>query len=177
MPHDEPAGIGPGGELVVLAAVELHLLLVEAVPQVAMDDACRLVEALRIVDREWMVRQMRRHLLGDRRHDAFRRQPAPDRRQFLHQRTVAVALLCLGARHVLQPVRAGKGAVEIVEAPVLGIDHDERVDLVDAARRVGGMRHGAETCGSGQRREKTAQRHERSFLMPRISSSRFKSVL
>ncbi|KAG0737111.1 hypothetical protein G6F50_016820 [Rhizopus delemar] len=37
--HDQRAGVGPRDEAVVLAAVDLHLVLIEHVPQVTRDDA------------------------------------------------------------------------------------------------------------------------------------------
>ena len=39
--HGEAARIGPGGVAVVLAAVDLHLMLEEAMPQIARDDGGR----------------------------------------------------------------------------------------------------------------------------------------
>ena len=41
MAHHQAAGIALGDELVVLAAVDLHLVLIEQVPQIAGDDAER----------------------------------------------------------------------------------------------------------------------------------------
>src|SRR5215813_10511349 len=39
MPHDEPSRIGIGGKAIILAACDLHLILVEAMPQIAGRDA------------------------------------------------------------------------------------------------------------------------------------------
>ena len=51
MAHHQRARIGPSDESVVLAAVDLHLVLIEAVPEIAGDDADRGVEAR--WDRRW----------------------------------------------------------------------------------------------------------------------------
>ena len=73
--------------------------------------------------------------LGDRRRHALGGQAAPDRRQLLQRRAVAVELGHARRARVGEAVGAGEGAVEIVEAAVLGKDHDDVLDLVEAGRR------------------------------------------
>src|SRR6185312_2615787 len=82
-----------------------------------------------------LVRKMRGLGLRHRRHDALRREPVPDRRQFRKHRAVAVALQILGAPDMLKPIGAWEITIEIIEAAVLGVEDDDRLDLVDAGRR------------------------------------------
>ncbi|MCL7033739.1 hypothetical protein MKW94_009196 [Papaver nudicaule] len=87
MAHHEAARIGPRGELVVAAGRDLHLVLVEAVPQVARDHAVQQRLALRVGDPERRVRQLVDVALGDRVALAvhflrLRHEPAPDLRQY-----------------------------------------------------------------------------------------------
>jgi hypothetical protein len=90
--HDEAAGITIGGKIVVLAAPDLHLVLVEAVPQIAGRDAEGQIEAFGIVDRKGRIGQMRRLRLRHVRNGALGGQPIPDRRQLAKHRAVAIAL-------------------------------------------------------------------------------------
>src|SRR5258708_31572049 len=48
-------------------SIDLHLLLIEAMPEIAMDDIERRVEPLGVVDREGTRGQMRGLRFGDRR--------------------------------------------------------------------------------------------------------------
>lgn len=135
MAHDEAAGIGPGDELVVLSAIDLHLLLVEAMPQVAGDHRRRLREALGIVDREAGIGKMSRLRLGDGRRYALGSQAAPGRRQFGERLAIAVELPRLLGADIGKAVGTGKAAIEIIEAAVFGLDDDDIVDLVVTGRR------------------------------------------
>src|SRR5438552_86934 len=139
MTHHQRAGIGPGDELVVPAAVDLHLLLVEAVPKVMRDDVGALVETLGIVDGEHGVGEMRGLGFRHSRRHALAGQPAPGRRQLRKRLAVAVELARLVGRDVGQAIGAGEAAIKIIEAAVLGVDDDDSVDLVVARRsRLGG---------------------------------------
>ena len=131
MAHDEPAGIGIGSEAVVLAVVDLHLVLIKAMPQIAGRDAERQVEAFRVIDSEGCVGQVLGLRLAHCRHDALSRQSAPYRRQFLQHRAVAVPLHILSRCETGQAIGARKPTVEVVEASVLGIDHDDVLDAFD----------------------------------------------
>ena len=139
MPHGERAGIAIGGEPVVSAAVNLHLVLVEAVPQIASGHAEREIEPLRVIDRKGRIGQVLGLGLGHGRLGALSRQPAPNRRQLLERRSIAIALCVLLRRDPGEAVSARKRAVEIVEAAVLGVDHDDVLNALDprAAGRLG----------------------------------------
>ena len=132
MAHYERARIGVGNEAIVLAAIDLHLILIEAVPQIMGRDAERRIETLRAVDCKRRVRQVLGLRLRHRRNDAFCRQPIPYRRQFLQNRAVAVELRVARRRYVREAVGARKRAVEVVEGPVLGVDHHDCGDILDA---------------------------------------------
>ena len=93
MAHHQAARICPSNEPVVLAAVDLHLLLIEAMPEIAGGDADRLVDARGVVDGERRVGQMRRLRLGHGGRHALGGQTAPGRRQFLKRGAIAVELL------------------------------------------------------------------------------------
>ena len=83
----------PRRRTVVLAAVDLHLVLVEAVPQVARDR--RSSGVLKPVGSSIANGSFGRCAvmrLGDRRRHALGRQAAPHRRQLLEHRAVAIAL-------------------------------------------------------------------------------------
>jgi hypothetical protein len=66
VPQDQGAGIRPGCEAVVLPAIDLHLVFIEPVPEIAGDYAERCVEAFWIVDRKRQVGQMLSLELGNR---------------------------------------------------------------------------------------------------------------
>ncbi len=133
--HHQTAGIGDSGEPVVLAAVDLHLVLVEAVVQVARRHADRRVEAVRIVDREGGVRQVRRHRLRHRRRHAGLRETVPDLRQRRQHGAVAVELLGARGGHVLQAVGARELAIEVIEAAVFRVNHHDVLDRADVRLR------------------------------------------
>ncbi len=100
MTHHHRAGIAPGNETVVAPAIDLQLVLVEAVHQVARDHAVRKRCAIGCVQRERLVRQAGNRVLIDLVLAVIdslrlRRQAAPDRRQGGEQGAVAVALSIL----------------------------------------------------------------------------------
>ena len=76
---------------------------------------------LRIVDCERRVWQMCCLRFGDRRRRPPGRQAAPDRRELLQHRTIAIALHRPAKRHAAKTVSAWKMPVKIVEAAVLGV--------------------------------------------------------
>ena len=106
--HDQRTRIGVGNESVVAAAADLHLVLVEAMPQIAGGDTEWQIEAFRIVDRKRRIGQMPALGLGYGRDDTFRGQPAPHRREFLQHGSVAIALRVSLRRDPGQAVGAGK---------------------------------------------------------------------
>ena len=71
---------------------------------------------------------------GDRRRHALGGQAVPDRRQLARARVPSRSSWRCWSAGVGQAVGAGEVAVEIVEAAVLGVDHDHVLDLVDAGR-------------------------------------------
>ncbi len=155
MPHDEAAGIRPRGELVVLAAIDLHLVFIEAVIQIARRGRDRRVEALRVVDGERAIRQVGGHRLRHRRRHAGLRQTVPHLRQRGERRAVAVDLGGARGRHVLQTVGAREVAVQIVEAAILRVDHHDRLDRRDVRLRgdvVAAARIQAQCCCDRDRR-------------------------
>ena len=128
MAHHEAGGVAPGDELVHLAAVDLQLLLIEAMHGVA----GRGLEPDIGLGAERAVRQVHgkaRVLLGALLPDIHHR------RQLLISRAALVDLRRHGAR-IRKAVGAGKQAVEIVEAAVLQIDHHDMIDLGEAGRRL-----------------------------------------
>jgi hypothetical protein len=147
MAHDQTAGVRIGHEVVVLAAIDLHLVLIEAMPQIMGGDCERLVESFRVVDRKQRVGQMLGLRLSHRRRNAWRRQATPDRRELLERGSVAIELPHHIGGHVLQPVRAREVAVEVIEAAIFRVDDYDRLDLVEVvgcARRSAANRQGAE---------------------------------
>ncbi len=155
--HGEAAGVGPGGELVVAAAVDLHLVLEEAVVEIAGDHVrpdlhAGGLEAGRGVDLEGAV-----VLAGGaafRHGDRLARcgDAAPDlgqlgeygaRRVAVHLRHVAAG----GGRiHAGDAVGTGVEAVEVVETAVFRVnDHDVLDALLQQA--VGGGAVAAATGG------------------------------
>ncbi len=134
--HGERARIGKRREAIVLAAIDLHLVLIEAMYEVSRDNVQRLMEPVRIIDGKWRIRQMRRVRLGDGRNHACRGEAVPYRRQFLERRTVAIQLG--GAACLLQSVGARKGTIQNIEAAVFGENHH---DVVDAGQALGAQGH------------------------------------
>lgn len=160
MAHDQPAGIGPGDEFIVLAAVDLHLLLVETVPQIVGDDIGAFVEAFGIVDGEGRVGQMRGLRLRHHGRDALSGQPTPGRGQFGQRLAVAIELARLVGRDIGQPIGAGEAAIKIIEATVLRIDDDDGVDLVEAGRGgIGGRKGKQGRTGQTKGSEELGPRH------------------
>src|SRR5271157_5300268 len=99
MAHDQGSGIAKGDEFVVLAAINLHLILIEPMHQIDGRDADGRIEAVWIVDRKWRIGEMFRPVLRDPRLNLAWREAAPDRRQFGQRRAIAVELArALGGR-------------------------------------------------------------------------------
>src|SRR4029079_152232 len=79
--HHQSAGIAIGNELVVASAMDLHLVLVVTMPEVASNGAVADVESLGVVGPEGTVRKMLRLSLGHRRCHTLAGQTLPNRRQ------------------------------------------------------------------------------------------------
>jgi hypothetical protein len=137
MPHDEAALVRKGDKLVVLAPVDLHLVLVEKMPGTLGDDIERRIEAFGVVDRERRVGEMLGLCLRYGRRDPLGGEPAPDRRQFLHDGAIAIALRGHAGGHTPEAVGAGEKAVEIVEASILRVDHHHCLDLFESGGTLG----------------------------------------
>jgi hypothetical protein len=90
------------------------------------------MEAVGIVDPKRRVGEMLGLRLGDRRRDALGGEATPDRRQFLQDRTVAIALRGHAAGHAAEAVGSGEKAVQVVKAAVFGIDHHDGLDLLQS---------------------------------------------
>jgi len=169
--HHQPTAVAIRHEGIVLAAVDLHLVVIEGVHQVARDQAFRQRLAGSIKQLERRIRQMLDVVFLDqvilaadvlaRRHHA-----APDLRQFAQDRPVAVALRRGRRRHRGQRLgQAREVGEQVVEAAVFQVDHDHVLDVrlelgVQRARRrlaclgrrgcLGGRQLGAEADrGSG----------------------------
>ena len=142
VPHDKRAGISIGNEHIVAAAVDLHLILIKSMPEIARGHAERQPKAGRVVDRKRPVGEVLCSGLGNFRLDARWREAAPDRRQLLKHRAVPIALHKATRAGVTDAVCSWEGSVERVEATVLGINNDNCLDrpeititrLCDAAR-------------------------------------------
>ncbi len=178
--HDQRAAVSPGDELVVGAAVDLHLVVIERMDQIPRDQTVRQRIAFGRLKRERSVRDRRQvigtdlvfgmldHLL--RRHEAF-----PDLRQAFHDLAVAVALAgTLGRDFGKRLLKTREIGEEIVEAAVLGKDHHDRIDrlpqlrIADGSaaalpllpgrrhRLTGTARHGSGTERSGKAAEEIA---------------------
>jgi hypothetical protein len=138
--HRQAAGIGPGRKLVVLAAVDLHLILEESMVQVAGDGERGERGARRGreggLDRERCIRQTRTLCLGDHGRYSRRGHAAPGLRQCGQDRAVTVLLRDVAAAriavliyHVSQAMSAGKIAVKIVEGAIFGVNHHDVLDF------------------------------------------------
>src|SRR5215470_18049341 len=142
--HGQSAGIRECDELVVLASIYLHLVLVEQMPEVTGGDIERRVEAFRVVDSKGCIGKMLGLRLGDRWRDSLCGQSAPHGRQLLQDRPVAIPLQRFDTGDVLKSVRPWKKTIEIVEAAIFGINYDNVPDLLepDISRRCspGGTR-------------------------------------
>ena len=109
--HHETGGVAPGNELIHLAAIDLILLLIVAVDEIA-GDVVRL-DVLRRIERG--DRQVRREARIGHRWLLI----VVDRlRQGRVGGTTLIDLLRRGAR-IGEAVRAGEIAIEAIEAPVL----------------------------------------------------------
>ncbi len=122
-------GVGPGDKQVVLAAIDLHLVLIEHMPQVAGDQAQRQVFAVRPLQCVGRVGQVFLILGGvGVKHAVNRLRPqlsdaAPYLRQRLQQAAVAVALLIVGGLESGQwALHTGEVGKQIVETAVFAVD-------------------------------------------------------
>ncbi len=64
--HGQPASVGPGDESIIATVVDLHLILIENVPQVASDQTQRQIFAVWPLEREGSVGQVFLKLLACR---------------------------------------------------------------------------------------------------------------
>jgi len=125
--HDQAARIGYGREPVVAATVDLLLVLVELVDEIVRRRLEGCVDRC-LVDPKWSVRLRRHHegvVLA-----------WPEGRETRERRPVVVDLR--GCRGVGDAVRIGEEAIQIVETAVLGVDHDDRLDVFERALRCRG---------------------------------------
>ena len=120
--HRPAAGIGHGGEHVVLAAVDLFLVLVVQVPGTGQQFIHAPVDR-RQVDAERAVRQSRHRGIVRVGFAVLVR-----RRQVQQPRAVVIQLRLLFRRGAGDAFGARKQAVEVVEAAVLGVDHHDVLD-------------------------------------------------
>ena len=152
--HHETAGVGARFVAILLAAVELVLLLVEAVHDVARTAArepCTLEDTVRREDARRRARRVgRRDVVVDgegrigecarerraggvralaHRCERRRRQVDVELQQTAVRESVLVVLERLDRRRVLQAVHTFPAAVQVVEAVVLLVDDDEVLDL------------------------------------------------
>ena len=167
MAHDECAGIGPGGEAIVLAAIDLHLVLVEAVPQVAGHDVQRLMKSTGCVDAERLVGKMRGLRFRDGRRHTGGGQSVPDGWQFLHHGAVAVTLW---DRVLLPAVSSRERSVKDIEAAILGKNHHDVLDGVDTGRGALRVQSGGDR-GEGDRAEKSRLSASQHVVKPYITKS------
>ena len=129
--HGQSAAVGDRGELVHLAAVDLDLLLIIAMHQIAGE----LIQRGIAVGGEGLVGKVGREArIGHGRllagiHD--RRQRGKGLAVLVHLRR--------GLQPIVEPVGALEQAVEIVEAAVLQIDHHDMLDLLEAGLRCHGL--------------------------------------
>src|SRR5277367_716867 len=83
--HRQTARIRPRGVAIILAAIDLHLVLVEAMPQIMRNGVCRQrglrLRSEAVLDGKWRVWQPHALLLRDNRFDSRRGYAAPSRRQ------------------------------------------------------------------------------------------------
>src|SRR5262249_8843060 len=90
VPHHQRTAVGIGYKAIILAAIQLHLILIEKVPRTFCRHAEGGIEPIGIVDGKRLVRKMLSLRLGDRRRNTFSRKSAPNRRQFSQHRPIAV---------------------------------------------------------------------------------------
>ena len=160
MAHREGAGVGHGDEHVVLAAVDLHLVLVKAVRQVARLGRQRQVDRRR-VELERAVRHRQRIL----RVGQFRL--LPHRRQGRHHGAVEFALDHVFRLGIGNPVSAREFAVQVIETAVLAVQYHHGLDLRDPCGLLrclgseggkGGKRGEGEQGGAGEFHSGTVKR-------------------
>ncbi len=152
--HRERAGVRDLDEAIVASAVDLLLLRVELVDEIARRHVERHVDR-RPVDAERPVRQVFR----ERR---IRVLALPHRRQMRKRLAVVVDLRGLRGRRVGDAVGPREQPVQVVEAAVFRIDDDDVLDPVDS--RLGRERRHRAARGD-QHRER---RRQRSPDLPRI---------
>jgi hypothetical protein len=142
--HGEAAGVGRGNVAIEPAVVDLFLVLIELVHQVARSHRERQIDR-RTIDTERLVRQV----FGKCRVGIL---SLPHRRQMVQYLAVVVDLRVLLLRGVGDPVRTRKQSVKIVEAAVFGVDHDDVLDLFEVGRgRSRRLWCAARQCGREQR--------------------------
>src|SRR4051812_42149293 len=136
MAHAPAADIRHRREQVVAAAVDLFLVVIKGVDRARPDLVQRHVDRRR-VDAERRIRHPREARV--------RLALAAEDRQLRQWRAVMVELGLLFRGSVGDPIGAGERPVEMIEATVLGIDHDDVLDL--AERLVGRSRAGERDKG------------------------------
>lgn len=135
MPHDQAAGIAPCGELVIAARVDLHLVLIKTMHEIARNHAVGQRLSLSVDEMKRSVRHainlfLRNHVAPAVHFLRLRHEAAPDFRQDRHGRTaVAVKLHVARRRHGLQRIlHAGIVTPKIAEAAILRVDHHDMTD-------------------------------------------------
>src|SRR5471032_293915 len=136
MAHRQATGVGPGDKAVVLAAVDLHLVLIEHVPQVAGHQTQRQVFALRAFEGVRRIRQVFLKLRTGGVNHAIEGLRAnlvnapPNRRQGRQRAAVAIllrAFLRLERRQRFFDAReVGK---QVIEAAVFAVAHHDVFDV------------------------------------------------
>ncbi len=121
--HRQRAGVARGDESIVAAAVDLLLIAVELVNEIASGGRKGQVDRRR-VDPIGPVGQ----IAWERRIGIL---ALPHRRQRCERPSVPVHLGILCRRRVGDAVRAGKQTVQIVEAAILGVDDEDMLDPVE----------------------------------------------
>ena len=186
--HHPRPDVAGRDEPVVRAARDLLLVLPERVDRARHELVGRHADRRR-VDRERAVGQA----IGEAR--VRLAAGAPHRRQVRERLAVVVELRRLQRRRLRDAVGAGKQAVQVVEAVVLRVDHDDRVDAVESraggrtarSRARGGERGGGrERCDESHasihrplllrvlltRARRSRERRRRARVSPRSRSSR-----
>src|SRR6266566_3899618 len=144
MAHRPASDARHRGKHVVAPAVDLLLLVVEGVDRARRELVEADVYRWRI-DPEWLVRHARKARV--------RLAAGTENRQLGQRRPVMVELGPLFGGRVGNAVRSGEEAVEMVEAAVLGIDHDNRLDPGERVRGPGGSSERGDT-GAGEEQKK-----------------------
>jgi hypothetical protein len=173
--HGQATGVGPSDETVVLAAVDLHLVLIEHMPQIAGDQAKWQIFSVRAFEGERCVGQVFLKLRGAGVGHAIEglradlQHATPDGRQGLQQRAVAVTLLIVGGLERCQRFfDTGEIAEQVIETAVLGVDHHHGFHLIaQGLVQLGGRQRAFDrfarlisgAAASGQRGTDTQYRH------------------